>query len=146
MFKKFHWGHGITIFYILFVAVIVSVLIASLGVDRSLVEDDYYAKDLAYQGQYDKTQNALNASKEKLGINVNAEQKIIEITIVSDFSIGGKIHFYRPSDQSQDFTVELSTKHAELSTEKLLKGKWIVKVEWNEGQTPYYQERQIYIS
>ena len=145
MFSKFHWGHGITIFYILFVAAIVFILVASLGVDRSLVVDDYYAKDLAYQGQYNKAQNAISANQDKLGINIIAEQQIIEISIQSDIAIDGKIHFYRPSDKSQDFVVDLMSQFTILSIAELLKGKWIVKVEWNEGSTPFYQERQIYI-
>lgn len=146
MFSKFHWGHGITIFYTLFVITVVSVLIASFSVDRSLVADDYYAKDLAYQGQYNKAQNALNATQDKLGINIITEQEIIEITIFSVSPVKGEIHFYRPSDQSQDFTIDITSKRTTLSISKLLKGKWILKVEWTEGKTPYYQERQIYIS
>lgn len=146
MFKNFHWGHGITVFYIIFVAAVVSVLIASFGVDHSLVADDYYAEDLAYQQQYTKTQNGLEEGEDKLVVNVDAAQGTLEIVVDANAPINGKVHFYRPSDQSQDFSVDLKSVNSTISTSSLLKGKWILKVEWNEGDKPYYQERQIYIS
>lgn len=145
MIKNFHWGHGIAVFYLLFVSTIIFILVASFSVDRSLVADDYYAKDLAYQGQYTKTQNALS-SNNGVEVVLDAEQQTIEIAVVADSDIEGKVYFYRPSDQSQDFHIDLNSNRTTLSTSSLLKGKWILKVEWNVDSTPYYQERQIYIS
>lgn len=146
MFKNFHWGHGITVFYVIFVIAVLSALFASFGIDRSLVADDYYAKDLAYQDQYNKTQNALRASDNKLTVNMLAEQQLVELIVDTEVLIKGKVTFYRPSDQSQDFSVDLTAAETTFSTTTLKKGKWILKVEWNEGGNSYYQERQIYIS
>lgn len=146
MFKNFHWGHGITIFYIIFVIAIVTVLFASFGVDRTLVVEDYYAKDLAYQEQYDKMQNAIQANESKLVVNILGEQELVELIVETDAPIQGKVAFYRPSDKTQDFSVDFISAESTFSTASLLKGKWILKVEWNEGPKSYYQERQIYIS
>ena len=146
MFKNFHWGHGITIFYIIFVIAIVTVLFASFGVDRTLVVEDYYAKDLAYQEQYDKMQNAIQANESKLVVNILGEQELVELIVETDAPIQGKVAFYRPSDKTQDFSVDFISAKSTYSTASLLKGKWILKVEWNEGSKSYYQERQIYIS
>ena len=146
MLSKFNWGHGITIFYLIFVSAVVTVLIASFSVDHSLVADDYYAQDLAYQQQYDKTKNVLDNKAQNIGVNVLTEEKMVEIMITTPHSVKGTIHFYRPSDQSQDFTIDLAGSKTALSTETLAKGKWILKIEWREDSKSFYHEHQIYIS
>lgn len=146
MFKNFNWGHGITIFYLVFVAAVVSVLIASFSVDHSLVADDYYAEDLAYQQQYDKVQNVLDANEQNIGVNVLSESEMIEIVISSPHMIKGTVNFYRASDKSLDFTMDLSGKKTTFSTKTLAKGKWKLKIEWQEAGKSFYYEHEIYIA
>jgi len=146
MFKNFHWGHGITIFYLFFVAAIVTILIASFDVDRSLVADDYYAKDLAYQSQYEKTQNVLNGNEEDIAVNVLEEQEIIEILITSPHPINGTVQIYRPSDASQDFNVKILGNKTSISTKTMIKGKWRLKIEWTEASKAFYYEHEVYIN
>jgi len=143
MFKKFNWGHGITIFYICFVAAVVTVLIASFSIDHSLVVDDYYAKDLAYQSQYDKAQNSLSTKS----IKINNDEAKGELTIdfANENNVEGSVYFYRPSDKSQDFKVKIEDKETKISTKSLLPGKWIIKVDWTEDGKPFYAEELVYI-
>jgi len=143
MFKKFHWGHGITIFYIFFVAAVVTALVASFGVDHSLVVDDYYSQDLSYQSQYEKVQNSLGTTR--VNIDNDASNKEIAINFVESDNIKGNAQFYRPSDKSQDFDVKLSGKETLIPTEKLLSGKWILKIDWSENGKAYYTEEIIFI-
>lgn len=145
MFSKFHWGHGIAIFYIIFVATLVTVLIASFGVDHSLVVDDYYAQDINYQQQFDKTKNLIAAADNKVVINNLSGENKINIDFQTDGAVQGKVNFYRPSDKTQDFAVDLNAKSNMISTQDLLKGRWVLKIEWNESQNGYYTERPIYI-
>lgn len=142
MFKKFNWGHGILVFYICFVAAIVTALVASFSVDHSLVVDNYYAKDLAYQDQYTKEKNNLESQRVK--INNDKSNKSITIDFISD-DVNGTVDFYRPSDESVDFKVELDKKATTIDTENLLPGKWILKIDWTEEGKPYYFEEMIYI-
>lgn len=143
MFKKFNWGHGITVFYICFVAAVATALVASFGVDHSLVVDDYYAKDLAYQSQYEKVQN--NLADESIIINNDKanDQLIIEFPDIED--VEGTVFFYRPSDKSQDFKVQLQNKQSKISTDKLIPGKWILKIDWTKNGKPLYKEEMIYL-
>ena len=143
MFSKFHWGHGITIFYIIFVGVVLTALIASFSVDHSLVVDDYYATDLAYQSRYDKSKNSMQSPM--LEISKSKSTQVTTISLNTDKPVKGKAHWYRPSDQSADFVVQLKSRETTVSTNKLLKGKWVLKVEWTiEGKTSYAEE-QIFI-
>lgn len=143
MFKNFNWGHGIFIFYVLFVGAVVSVLIASFSVDHSLVVDDYYAQDLAYQTQYDKTQNSL--ASENVKINLDETNQELTIDITSAKAIKGTADFYRPSDKSKDFKVELNSAETIIPTDKMLTGKWILKLDWKENGKSFYKEEMIYI-
>lgn len=143
MFKKFNWGHGIFVFYVCFVGAVLTALIASFSVDHSLVVDDYYAKDLAYQTQYDKAQNNLKAQS----VKINNDKNIQELTIdfESNDRVEGSAEFYRPSDKSQDFNVQLKEKETKISTKELLPGKWILKIDWTEDGKPFYKEEVLYI-
>jgi nitrogen fixation protein FixH len=143
MFSNFHWGHGITIFYIIFVGIVVTALIASFSVDHSLVVDDYYATDIAYQSRYDKVKNSKQSQMLQISKDISAQAATIQIK--TDKAVKGSAQWYRPSDKSADFVVQLKGKETTISTEKLLKGKWILKVEWTiEGKTSYSEE-QIFI-
>lgn len=143
MFSKFHWGHGITIFYIVFVSVVIFALYASMQVDHGLVVEDYYQKDLEYQTQLDK----MNSSIQKDDISVlykNEDQKVI-INIGSTDRIKGTVHFYRPSDKTKDITRPLDSAHFEYNTKEMIRGKWIIKVDWTENNRAYYHEHVVFI-
>jgi len=143
MFKKFNWGHGITIFYICFVSAVVTALVASFSVDHSLVVDDYYAKDLAYQSQYDKTKNSLESQNVK--VDLDGVNQRLTINFGDASNIKGMVEFYRPSDKSKDFQVELKDNETTINTDDLLAGKWVLKIDWKENGKSYYKEEFIYI-
>jgi len=143
MFKKFNWGHGIFVFYICFVAAVITALVASFSVDHSLVVDDYYAKDLAYQKQYTKAKN--NMESQRVTINNDKATKSLTIDFIHADNVKGYIDFYRPSDKSKDFKIELKGTETIIATDVLLPGKWILKIDWTEKGKPYYMEEMIYI-
>lgn len=144
MFSNFHWGHGITVFYIFFVGIVITALIASFSVDHSLVVDDYYATDLAYQKRYDKTVNSINSPI----LKITQDASVAEVTIAfkTEKQVTGKAHWYRPSDQSADFDMKLEGTITKVSTDTLLRGKWVLKVEWTIDGTTSYAEEQIFIN
>ncbi len=144
MFSRFNWGHGITLFYIVFVAVLITALIASFSVDHSLVVDDYYAQDLAYQSQYDKSKNYIKSDILKL--SQDNEEQIVHIDFDSADPITGKVYWYRPSDQSADFIVQLTDRNTDVSTVDLQKGKWILKIEYSTSGKSFYSEKQIFVA
>jgi len=143
MFKKFHWGHGIALFYTLFVGILITALVSSFGVDHSLVVDDYYSQDLTYQKQYDKVTNDINSNL--LGIEYDQLKNELRLKFLGDNSIQGEIQFYRPSDKSMDFTQSINSSNEIISTKTLQRGKWEVKVDWTQGGIAYYKKEVIFI-
>lgn len=141
MFKSFHWGHGIFVFYVFFVGVVATALIASFSVDHSLVIDDYYAQDLAYQSTYEKIQNNLDSKN----IDISVSKEYVEIDFHNTGSIKGKVHFYRASNKSQDFSIPINNSKFKVTRKELLTGKWTLKIEWQQDGISYYKEEIIYI-
>ncbi len=143
MFEKFNWGHGITIFYVCFIAAVITALVASFGVDHSLVVDDYYARDLAYQSQYDKEQNSLKS--ENVMIVHNELDNDLTIVFRNVEHPEGTIDIYRPSDKSKDFKVVINGSETTISTKGLLPGKWVLKIDWFDNGKEFYNEKMIYL-
>lgn len=140
--KKFHWGHGIALVYTIFAAALVVALIASRKVDRSLVRDDYYSLDLGYQERYDKIQNAKD--KQWLDVQKN-DSGAVEFRFKSAKVPQGTIYFYRASDQSKDFRMDIKERIITIPSGALLDGKWTVKVDWTDGETDFYEEKTLYL-
>ena len=140
--NKFNWGHGITLFYVIFVGTLITVLIASFGVDHSLVVDDYYAKDLDYQNQYNKVVNNLDEDLLKINYDQNNGQVILVFS--NSDNLNGTIQFYRPSNKSLDFEVRIDQHQIIVPTDHLPVGKWKVKVDWTADGKAYYKENEFY--
>lgn len=143
MKKKFHWGHGIAVFYTVFVLVLIRVLFASFNGNTNLVDDEYYQRDLAYQSQYDKTVNTLSSDKVDLKLNEQSNQLVLNFKDAS--KVKGNLHLYRPSDKSKDVIIELDRSNNEFSTADLAKGKWIAKLDVVLDGKGYYQEKVLFL-
>jgi len=140
--SKFNWGHGIAVFYVLFVATLAIVLIRSFSIDHSLVVDDYYAKDITYQSQYDKAKNSL--SNNQLKINYDKEGGQVTLDFAMNEPVSGTIQFYRPSDKAKDFDVKITGNSMQVPIQHLPQGKWKVKVDWSRSGKAYYNEEEFY--
>lgn len=141
--KEFHWGHGITLFFILFVSTLIFVLFKSFTVDHNLVVQDYYAKDLAYQEQYDKEVNTLK--DRHLKIDYVQSRQEVNLTFDHEEEVSGTVHYYRPSDEKADFIEKIKGKTHITDTKNLQKGRWKVKVDWQSNGKSYYLEKEIFI-
>ena len=143
MKKSFHWGHGIALFYIVFVIAVVTVLIKSFGVDHSLVVDDYYAQDIAYQKEYDKRSKQLK--EDNIQIDYEAEKSQITLVFNDQSKVKGKVKMYRPSNKSQDFELEVNNTEIIIPTHKLAGGVWKIKVDWSSDGEFFYHVKQLYL-
>ncbi len=143
---KWNWGTGIAVFYTLFVLIMVFMVYKTTTYDHSLVVDDYYAKDLAYQNHYDKLENSKNSSDD-LEITQNNKDQIVEFRFPKESGkIVGEILFYRPSDKSQDIVLKIFPNPDNtmiVPTSRLEKGLWKIKVDWKINDKPFYKERTL---
>ena len=139
--KNFNWGHGIFVFYVIFVGTMISVVIASTKVDRSLVKEDYYSLDLSYQSHYNKVANGLN--DQSIEITYDSAEELVKIS--SDEAVVGMATFYRPSNSKLDFKKQLKSANSYIDTKDLAKGVWVVQVNYKLGEEAFYIEEKLYL-
>jgi nitrogen fixation protein FixH len=143
---KFNWGTGIALFFSIFVLSLVYVVYQTTLIDNSLVFDDYYAKDLAYQQHYDKLQNAM-ALKEKVEItNSRSESKVSIQFPRSVGNVSGEITFFCPSHSKSDFKLAVAPDQdflQQIDSKGLRKGLWKVRINWEAAGKEFYSEETI---
>lgn len=143
---KFHWGTGITIFFISFVAFMLFMAYKSYQTDFDLVTEDYYAQELLFQNVIDKKKNAellpetFKIKKSDKGILVQFSDEL------SEKGIQGKIHFFRSSNKELDKIFELQPNSDGayfFQAQHFVAGPYKVIVDWQTAEIPYYAEQII---
>lgn len=146
---KISWGTKIAAVYILFVIGVLIMVFVFMNQEVHLVTDNYYAKELEYQNHIDKV-NRTNQLEEQL--DIRNQQTFIKFIFPKQFdykTIKGTINFYRPSDPAKDISFEITPDSFNtqiVSTEKLTKGIWKVKVDWLANNISYYNEKIIMVN
>lgn len=139
-----NWGIKIGIGMGLFVALVITMVTISMQQkDIHLVASDYYEQEIAYQETIDKMNNL-----EKLGhkpvLEIQGAGVIADFSSLPEFtSIQGKINFFRPSDPALDFNTDIALTNEGKQYVEAGKGKWIVKLSWNNKGTDYYMEQNV---
>lgn len=142
---KLNWGHGIAIFFTLFVGSLVFQVIKSTQYDNSLVSDHYYADDINYQKHYNKLVNSQQL-KQDLKIEKTEAGEYVELIFPKELTrVEGNIHFFCPSDSKGDFKLPISINNGKqvVPVEGLKKGLWRVKVNFEADGKAYYKEEPI---
>jgi nitrogen fixation protein FixH len=142
---KINWGTKIAAFYISFVAFILVMVVMAFGEKYELVTEDYYQQELEFQNKIDKSTNAF-ALDDKLKITIKGNSLIMKFPN-SLSATEGTINFFRPSDENADFEEKIVLKDnlQLVDLKKFLKGKYIVKTDWKNGDEEYFQEDVIFI-
>ncbi len=142
--KKFNWGYGIGIFLVCFISMLVFVLLESRKVNHSLVTENYYAQDLAYQKRYDKEKRQLQA--DNVTVNYNKDQQSVTIKFENNpKEFSGGVTFYRPSDAARDLILPINKREEIIDVGMLPSGKWILILDWSEDGVAYYKREALYI-
>ncbi|MFQ6604842.1 MAG: FixH family protein [Fidelibacterota bacterium] len=142
--QRYKWG--IIILILVFLAFNAWLINMSFSQDISLVDDNYYEKDLAYQGIIEELQRTqvLNET-----IRVTLDKDNIQVILPQDWITdlqSGTIRFYRPSDAKMDRQWPLSPDAEGLQNipaDGLRAGRWIVKIRWLMNDQWYRMEQVL---
>ncbi|MCD8434526.1 FixH family protein [Tenacibaculum dicentrarchi] len=145
---KLNWGAGIVIAIIAFMSFILYFVISmSTGnnYNHDLVSEEYYQKELVFQGDIDATKNAKELSENIKVQRVSEGLKIYFPTAFNPTDIKGKVFLYRPSNKQLDFEMPISISNIYLLVpeKRLLGGRWNIIVSWNYKNTPYLFEQEL---
>ena len=139
-----NWGYKIVVTFIVFAALIITMVVISMNEQVFLVSEDYYLQELNYQDQIDRQQNAIIVGDH---LKMEYDEHNHEFYIDSHVDTHASIHFYRPADATMDRTFELDLHqghHQFLNTGELASGLWKVKMSWVENDKEIYIEKTVF--
>ena len=142
-----NFGHKIGIFYGLFVIFMITlVTLCMKQKDISLVSNDYYKKEIAYQEEIVKQRNTA-ALVNPVRISYLGAKQLVNISFPEELKGAvGKVQFYRPSDAKKDYSLNLKVSESnmqDIPVNQLAKGLWVVKLEWQKAGKSYLKEQKI---
>jgi hypothetical protein len=142
-----NWGWKIFFVFLAFVGFVLFMVFRALREDFHLVADNYYEKEIKYQGEMDMIRNARNL-REPLNVEYRPAEQSVVLTYPEDQkeAIKGKVYFFRPSDSrdDQEFIIRPDAAGVQvISVKSMKKGLWQVKINWSYGATEYQEEKNL---
>lgn len=140
-----NWGSKIIIAFLLFAALLATMVVISMNQEIGLVAKDYYKQEIAYQDQIDRITNYNNLIN-KPEFQIDHEKLQVFLHFPPEFeskSISGKLLFFRPSASMLDREVTIDPDNSGkqyIDIADLPKGRWKVKVWWETDQKEFYNE------
>jgi nitrogen fixation protein FixH len=146
---KISWGTGIVLAFAAFIIFILYfVFLASTKnqANHDLVTREYYKEELAYQQEIDAQQNAINYAR---ATTFTKTGEGLMITFPDDFNFDntqGTVSLYRPSNKHLDFDlpVSLSNKHLLIPDNRLVDGRWDIRISWSHKDRKYLIKESIH--
>jgi hypothetical protein len=145
--KKLHAGHYVAIFFVFFISLLVTALIASRNQDHYLVSENYYDLDLQYQ-QRMEAKNNMAKQPDKITLSQSNNNYISLIFNELHQNSKGSIKMYRPSDKTKDLAIPFVINKlgkVEIPTTNLEKGRWVLIIDWIENDIPFFKEFNLYL-
>jgi len=142
MKAKLIWPLGIVIALASFIIFILSYVYKATFVakyDHHLVSEEYYKDELKYQGEINKLENA-NALESDLSLTRSGKGVLVHFpTTMDGKNIKGTVYFVRLADENFDFQESISLENNTflIQNEKLVAGRWNVKIDWSYNGTLY---------
>ncbi|MBK7665951.1 MAG: FixH family protein [Sphingobacteriaceae bacterium] len=140
------WGIRITVLYMSFVVLILTLVFITTKNKEELESKDYYKQELAYQSKIDAITNANSLSSP---INYQVSGKVVSINIPAELQtkdFTGEIYFFRPSDASKDINLKFKmdgSGQVNITDSKLVSGVYKMKITVNSNGKKYIKEELI---
>lgn len=141
-----NWGLRITLLYLGFVALIVTLVITSVNNPSELEYKDYYARELKYQDLIDATNNA-NQLATPISYTINGKSIVISVPDeLRDEQTTGMVYLLRPSDAKLDreFKFQANIEGIQtISDAQFAKGVYKLGINLEKNKRRYYKEAVI---
>ncbi len=147
---KFNWGTGIVLAFIGFICFIMYFVVSMFtdnNLDHNLVTENYYKAELEYQNDINKQENSKNLTSDITWQRTNEGLVISFPKDLNAENIEGKVFLYRPSNKQVDFesSISLSNYNLLIPDNRLLDGRWNIKVDWQyKGKSYLYKKEIVY--
>jgi hypothetical protein len=140
-----NWGYRIFFSFIVFIAIIITMVVISMNQDINLVAEDYYKQEIAYQDQIERIRRTSSLEKQP-EISYDTQSGMVTIEFFSESVESGDILFFRPSDSNQDKLIAFPSAadgKVIVPVKGWHSGLWKVKLNWSESGEEYYFEKDL---
>jgi nitrogen fixation protein FixH len=142
---KWNWGTKLVLAMAAFMTLVIIFVVLMMQESVDLVEKDYYPKGQAHQQLIDKRNNASGFAD---SILVSLSQGDVMISFPQQANpkgIKGTVHFYQRISGDNDQFADLSLDSAGVFRypANMLQGRYILKIDWTNGDQSYYTEKTI---
>ena len=141
-----NWGLKIVLSFVVFIGVITTLVYISMNQDVSLVAEDYYEQEIAYEEQIQRIKNSQEL-EEPLEFKVEGKKaKITYPETLRALFKEGTVHFFRPSESRLDqefLMLPRKSNYQEIELKDFKPGLWKVKINWRSAEKEYYKEISI---
>jgi hypothetical protein len=144
---KFNWGVGLTIFMVLFMTFILSIVIRTSFLQTDLYAEDYYQQELNYQEEIDAKNISVQFDK-SFYLTQSTKEVFVHFDELKNWEqLNGKLYFYRPNNAELDRSIAFVPQDGIqlISKEHFKTGEYEVKLTWKEGEQTYQVEKTVYI-
>jgi nitrogen fixation protein FixH len=145
---KINWGTGIVLAFIAFISFILF-FVVRMSMDNKanhdLVTENYYRAELGYQNEIDAENNALDKEVDLSLETTDEGLKVVFPNGLDMENIKGSVSLYRPSNKHLDFNlpINLSQDYLLIPNNRLLDGRWDIKVSWKYQDETYLYKKKI---
>ncbi|TAF57072.1 MAG: hypothetical protein EAZ62_00035 [Sphingobacteriia bacterium] len=143
-----NWGTRIIIGYAAGVIFISYFVVRSMMLTTEMAEENYYEKELAYNGRLQATANGKSAIS---AFAYDPGTQTVRFQVDSSLSTqwdSASLHFYYAAAKSKDKTVPLlasSSGQYQVSTQGMGKGQYVLKLSFVSQQNNYFKEQSLFI-
>ncbi len=145
--RRFHWGHGIALFFSSFVVFMLSMVYLCSQQTFDLVAEDYYEQELRYETRIQARQNAAALSTVPQ-IFWQAEALILSFSAAEFSDLRGEIYAFSPASRSRDRRLPLALDaqgQQTVSTSDWAAGAYDVQISFESGGKAYFIEQRLEI-
>ncbi len=138
-----NWGTKLTIVFILFAGMIITMVVMCMQQNFDMVTDNYYEEELVYQDRIDAETNAA-AFAGGIVFTMSPDSVILSMPPegINGFK-NGTIVFYRASDANLDVKNELhidAAGHQKFDRKKFAAGNYEVNLSWEASGKNYFHK------
>ena len=143
-----NWGTKIIVAFACFIGVISTMVYISMNQNISLVAENYYEEEMAYEDQIQRIKNN-NALVQQ--IEFKLDRKTYEANFIYPNEIKnsfqkGTIQFFRASDARLDKEFAMTPKSVggqKIDLNGFRTGLWSIKIKWESKDKEYYKELSL---
>lgn len=138
------WGYKLMIVFIVFATAMGYMVYRCYGTNFELVEKEYYKSELKYQDVIDGSNN-VNSLRSGPGLKQVGNEITLQMPDeMKDSDLLGSVLFYCPNNSKNDKRFALAPdKSAGQSFDRIMPGRYVVKIEWTLNGKKYYSEKDL---